>query len=146
MSMFEPTGPLMKTQFLLEKGLEVASLRRKVIANNIANVDVPHFKRSSVSFESQMKRALDSRRKVEEEEALSTTHPAHIPGRRSIDYRSVRPAVHTDTVSTMRNDGNNVDIEEEMMELSRNQMSYNLYIDRLGSNYRMLNSMIRLSM
>jgi flagellar basal-body rod protein FlgB len=49
--MFEHSG-LMKTNYLIERSLDVESLRRKVISNNIANVDIPHFKRSEVNFES----------------------------------------------------------------------------------------------
>ena len=40
--------------------MDVATLRRNVIANNIANANTPNFKRSDVNFESQLKRALDS--------------------------------------------------------------------------------------
>ena len=49
---------MMRANYLLEKGLDTESLRRKVIANNIANVDVPHFKRSEVNFESELKRGI----------------------------------------------------------------------------------------
>jgi flagellar basal-body rod protein FlgB len=40
----------METNYLLQKALGVESLRRKVIANNIANVDVPHYKRQRGQF------------------------------------------------------------------------------------------------
>lgn len=50
----------MKTQDLLERGLNNATFKRKVLADNIANVDVPNFKRSEVSFEANLKRALES--------------------------------------------------------------------------------------
>ena len=36
----------------LEAGLKVSGLRGKVIANNIANLNTPGFKRSAVEFES----------------------------------------------------------------------------------------------
>ncbi|MFN3659816.1 MAG: flagellar basal body rod protein FlgB, partial [Brevinematales bacterium] len=40
--------------------LQATALRRQVIADNIANADTPFFKRAEVTFESQLKRALDS--------------------------------------------------------------------------------------
>jgi len=49
--MFEGSS-MMGTNYILEKSLDVESLRKKVIADNVANVDVPHFKRSEVNFES----------------------------------------------------------------------------------------------
>ncbi|HNI89819.1 MAG TPA: hypothetical protein PKX55_16825, partial [Leptospiraceae bacterium] len=50
----------MKTQDLLERGLNNASFKRRILADNIANADVPHFKRSEVTFEANLKRALES--------------------------------------------------------------------------------------
>ena len=44
--MFFDNGHWGKTSYLLEKGMDVSLLRHKVIADNIAKVDVPHFKRS----------------------------------------------------------------------------------------------------
>ena len=45
---------------LLQKALDVNSLRYQVTANNMANSEVPNFKRSVVNFESELKRAFDS--------------------------------------------------------------------------------------
>ena len=45
---------------LLQRGMDVASLRYQVTANNLANSEVPNFKRSVVNFESELKNALDS--------------------------------------------------------------------------------------
>ena len=45
---------------LLQREMDVTSLRYQVSANNLANSEVPNFKRSEVNFESELKRALDS--------------------------------------------------------------------------------------
>ena len=63
--MFEGSS-MMGTNYILEKSLDVESLRKKVIADNVANVDVPHFKRSEVNFESELKRALDNNKYTNE--------------------------------------------------------------------------------
>jgi flagellar basal-body rod protein FlgB len=136
---------MMRSIDMLERGMDAAMVRRNVVANNIANVDVPHFKRSEVAFEAELKRALDSERVVEETPRLLTLHKEHISGPAPRDYRSVRPQIKTDYATSMRNDGNNVDIEDEITQMNRNQMQYNLIADRLGSNFRLLNSLIRLS-
>jgi len=143
MSMYD--GPGMRNLQMLEMGLSATSVRRDVIANNIANVDVPNFKRSEVSFESDLKRAVDSERAFADKPRLETLNPAHVDGRRPIDYRTVQPTTQADYLSTMRADGNNVDIEDEMSKLVRNQMQYSLYIDRIGSQFRNWNSFIRLA-
>ena len=45
---------------LLSRAMDVNSLRYQVSANNLANSEVPNFKRSVVNFESELKRAIDS--------------------------------------------------------------------------------------
>ncbi len=135
----------MKTFNLLEKGLAASSVRRNVIANNIANADVPGFKRSEVSFEAEIKRALESEKRAAEATPLKTTHPAHTALPSVKDYRSVKARIHTDYSSSMRNDGNNVDIEHEVSALNRNQMHYSIMVDRIGGSLRLMNQLIRLS-
>ena len=44
---------------VLERSLDAATLRQKVIANNIANVDTPFFKRSVVQFEDLLQSEMD---------------------------------------------------------------------------------------
>ncbi|MCB1170966.1 MAG: flagellar basal body rod protein FlgB [Leptospiraceae bacterium] len=134
-----------RTMDMLEAGLRTSTVRREVIANNIANVDVPGFKRSQVSFEMNLKRALDSEQAARQEQPLNTNNPGHVARREPLDYRKVGPAVHTDYLSTMRNDGNNVDIEQEVMNLVKNQMQYQLMIDRIGSTFQKWNMFVRMA-
>ena len=44
---------------LLQREMDVTSLRYQVSANNLANSEVPNFKRSEVNFESELKRAFE---------------------------------------------------------------------------------------
>ena len=140
--MFYEKGYWAKTLYLLERGLDVAVLRRRVIADNIANATTPHFKKSRVSFEAQLKRALDSEKWVKEN-AIPTkvTHERHIPFFRPLDYKKVSPRVHIDYLTTMRNDGNNVDLEEEMTIALKNQLRAQLMSEltsRMFQNVRMV--------
>ena len=43
---------------VLDKAMDASALRSKAIANNIANVDTPHYKRQDVSFAENLQRAL----------------------------------------------------------------------------------------
>lgn len=123
------------TADMLQRGLEAAQLRQDVIANNIANVDTPGFKASSVEFESYMKEAL------EEGESsgfqAKTTRPEHI----SFDSGSssnVQPAVMVDDSTTMRMDGNNVDIDKEMVDLAKNSVWYNVIVAKINGEFERL--------
>lgn len=134
-----------KNLTMLEKSLDASVLRREVIANNIANVDVPGFKRSEVTFEAELKRALDSQRSVEQDEPLSTLHKGHIAYRQPRSIDSVKAMVHADYNSSMRNDGNNVDIEDEVMKMVKNQLHFSLITDRISGKFQEWNSMIRMA-
>jgi flagellar basal-body rod protein FlgB len=145
MSFFESNGT-MRTLAILEKGLGAATMRRQVIANNIANVDVPHFKRSEVIFEAELKRALDYEQSVKADPLpMRTNHSSHFETRRHESFQDVAPREHMDDLSSMRNDGNNVDMEDEVARLTRNQLQYSLMVDRVGGTYRLLNSLVRLA-
>ena len=85
---------------LLQQALNASALRQKVIANNVANANTPGFKRSFVSFEEFLRDAT-------------------VAGR---DVRKVSPRVIVDGRTTMREDGNNVDIDHEMVLMSANEI------------------------
>jgi flagellar basal-body rod protein FlgB len=140
--MFEDSK-LMMTNYLLEKGLDVESLRRKVIANNMANVDVPHFKRSEVNFESELKRAIMDREEKENKLPALMSDERHIPFFVPRDVTTVSPRIRLDYDTTARNDGNNVDSEKEMVDAAKNLMRYNAYTTGINHNFRMLKFVMR---
>lgn len=137
----------MRTLDLLERGMNASVMRRKVLANNIANVSVPHFKRSEVSFEADLKRAVESEKASAHAMPLRTDDSRHISMSpfRVRDYRRVQPRVHIDALSSMRNDGNNVDMEDESMKIARNQLRYSLMANRVGRQFSHLNQLMRLA-
>ena len=49
---------------LLQRALDVNTLRYQVSANNIALADVPNYKRTAVNFESELKKAFESEEKA----------------------------------------------------------------------------------
>ena len=98
--MFE-NSKMMTTNYLLEKGLDIESLRRKVIANNMANVDVPHFKRSEVNFESELKRAIMDREEKENKLPALMTDDRHIPFFVPRDITTVQPRINLDYNTTV---------------------------------------------
>ena len=133
----------METNYLLEKSLDVESARKRVIANNIANVDVPHFKRSEVNFESELRRAIEETKGREKQFSGNLTDNRHIPFHLDRSVRDVDYRVNLDYNTTYRNDGNNVDIEKEMVDSSKNMMRYNAMVTSLNQNYKMLKIAMR---
>jgi flagellar basal-body rod protein FlgB len=141
--MFESSG-MMELNYLLEKSLDASTLRSKVISNNIANVDVPHFKRSEVDFESELKRVIDEREEIRNGKFEAyTTDPRHIPFDEERSVRSVRPRINLDYSTTYRSDGNNVDIEKEMVDAQKTTMRYGAAVQSVAQNFKMLKLVMR---
>jgi flagellar basal-body rod protein FlgB len=141
--MFESSG-MMELNYLLEKSLDASTLRSKVISNNIANVDVPHFKRSEVDFESELKRVIDEREEIRNGKFEAyTTDSRHIPFDEERSVRSVRPRINLDYSTTYRSDGNNVDIEKEMVDAQKTTMRYGSAVQSISQNFKMLKLVMR---
>ncbi len=111
---------------LLHRAMDASTLRYQVSANNLANSEVPNFKRSSVNFESELKRALDSEKAAKDTFQMTTTDERHISSTGVRDYRDVEPRRVTDYLTTSKANGNNVDAEQEAMEILKTQMNYQL--------------------
>ncbi|MDR2392632.1 MAG: flagellar basal body rod protein FlgB [Treponema sp.] len=114
-----------RTIDLVHRAMDASLIRRDVIANNLANATVPGFKRSDLTFESELKRALDTEKQRPNLE-LTQTDARHISNWQKRDYREVQPRRVLDYVSASKNNGNNVDPEQEIMRALENQLLYTL--------------------
>ncbi|MBO6178333.1 MAG: flagellar basal body rod protein FlgB [Selenomonadaceae bacterium] len=121
----------------LSRGLEASSLRHEIISHNIANVNTPKFKRSSVQFEDLLAKEIQP---PDDKYALALTHDKHMRP----DYPPKRAVatVHLEDDDTMRVDGNNVDIDMEMANLAKNQLYYNALATQLKGYVRKLKEVI----
>lgn len=120
------------TSRLNESMLDVLSLRNRVIANNIANVDTPRYKSQSVVFQEELRKQLaaDDGRNIR----LRRTHPKHLP---NIAAPSTVPYKILESTNTVVNNNlNNVDIDVEMANLAKNQLAYNVIVDRVSGHYK----------
>jgi flagellar basal-body rod protein FlgB len=127
---------------ILTREMEVSTLRRNVIANNIANAGTPNFKRSDVNFESQLKRALDSEKRASDFPQV-VTDPKHIPFDKPMDWRRVAPRRVLDYLTEAKNNGNNVDIEQEGMDSMNNQLLYTTLAQVISSEFQRVNLVLR---
>ena len=121
--------------------LDVAALRQSVIANNVANADTPNFKRSVVNFESQLRRALDSEKAPSFPQVI--TDPRDIPFDQPIDWTQVKPRRILDYLTEAKNNGNNVDIEEEGTNALTNQLLYTTLTQAVTSEIQGVNIVLR---
>jgi flagellar basal-body rod protein FlgB len=125
---------------VMEQVLAFTQARHEVLAGNIANADVPSYQTRDLSVEQFQKMLGDA----------LTSEPSH--GVQSLGYEGtanldVRSAMRRDQKlrevgdslpSILRHDGNNVGLEEQVREMSKNQMMHSLAISILNSQFRML--------
>jgi len=111
---------------LLHHAMDVNSLRYQVSANNIANSEVPNYKRQTVNFESELKRAFESEADKAHKFELTRTDSRHFALEEPYDWKTVEPRRVTDWTTTADANGNNVDAEYEATVVLKTQMNYRL--------------------
>lgn len=130
-------GKLYENSNLLEKSLNAAWTRNGTIVQNLANVDTPNYKRKDVAFEQLLTESLN-KTKLEG----NVTDKRHIAiNNNNID--KIQPATTQENSDTsMRIDGNNVDIDSEMANLAKNSIKYNTLIQLINNGYSKVKSVI----
>ena len=109
------------TQIGLERALSGSALRQQAIAQNLANVNTPGYRRQDVDFQSALHAAWD---------------------KGAGKVQSVDPAVQTDPSSVMRADGSSVDIDTEAAAESKNGLQYEAISTVLKARSAILRSAI----
>lgn len=109
-----------------KKMLDATHLRHEALANNIANAETPGYKRRDLSatFEKELNSAVSRGDK---------TRLKDLPLRTEIDRRT----------KPIRLDGNNVELDKELLEVNRNALNYDFLAEYIGGNIKTLNKAIR---
>ena len=108
---------------LCEKMLDYAALRHKVIANNIANINTPDFRRSDVEFADELKRVL-------REKGLT--------GAKDLRFKITKP-----NETPFRADGSNASVDKDMAVLAENAITYQIYAQLIARQFRKLRDILR---
>ena len=128
-------GSLFTGMDKIGRGLDASWTKNEVISSNIANIDTPGYKRKKVEFGDLLNEKLSS------SSSLSRTHSRHIDARNN-QVNGVTISADTSTFN-MRTDENNVNIDTEMSELSKNSIYYNVLTQRATGEITKLESVIR---
>lgn len=132
-----------KTVGYLEQAMAAANLRHQVIADNIANVNVPDFQAHEVLFEEQLRAAMAGPTSTAGEFSGIVAHPLHIPfnSQVTVDPARVQPQV-VQSDGVFRQDGNTVDIESEQAKLAANQLWYQALVRSVNDEFTRLRTAI----
>ena len=122
---------------VLIRAMDTASLREQVLANNVANIDTPGFKRSDVDFNAALRQSMG------QGSAHGITQRG-ISARRTMERHSYFPR-GADMLSsireswyTQRNSENNVSIEVENSLRDQNQLLYSAAAQMYGDRMKWL--------
>jgi len=109
-----------------KKLLDVTHLRHETLANNLANVETPGFKRRDLpkTFSVELRRAVDKN----DLSSVKSMNP-----RSEVD-RDAKP---------VRMDGNTVQVEDELLAMNRNALNYEYLSGAVSGSIKELNLAIR---
>ena len=118
---------------VLDKAADASWLRNETIANNIANVDTPNYKREDITFEKELKRAIMRSPYSSMDEKVKNLNTDRLTARTYKDYSGF----------SYRLDGNNVDIETENTMLAKNQLMYEGLLNSISQEFSNLQQAMR---
>ena len=119
--------------------MTAANMRQEVIANNIANVNTPNFRKSNLEFEEMLAREIYGE-EPDGKLKLARTHDKHLPYKPREFH--AEPTIVQDNSTVMRVDDNNVDIDIEMANLAKNQLYYNAIVTEFSGHVSNLKNAI----
>ncbi|MCQ2537177.1 MAG: flagellar basal body rod protein FlgB [Lachnospiraceae bacterium] len=110
---------------ILNKAANASWTKNEIIANNIANVDTPDYKRKDMDFESTLARAISQKSTSNMDQKV-----------KNVQGMALRAGVYTDySQLSYRYDGNNVDIDTESAYLADNQLKYYTVLNSINQEF-----------
>jgi flagellar basal-body rod protein FlgB len=100
----------------LQKELDLRIVRNQLIASNVANIDTPGYKARDLDFDQMLAKASGGL-------TLKRTDERHLPM-----TEGASPVATRESKAVPRPDGNNVQMEEEMLKLAQNNIEYNVLV------------------
>lgn len=117
---------------VLDKAADASWKRETVLANNIANVDTPGYKRKDLDFEGVLKQELGRCKHTSLDTKIENLHMDHL-----------NPSVYTDLSNySYCLDGNNVDIDNEEVEYASEQLRYEGITAGINNEFNRMKSVI----
>lgn len=116
----------MDTYKILKTALNVSNTRSNLISTNIANVNTPNYKSQQIQFETLLKESMSK-----DTFQLATTNKRHIGG------DSYQPTIIENRQTSLKENGNNVDLDVEMVNQSTNSLYYSALTAQMNGRLSM---------
>lgn len=118
---------------VLNKAADASWLREQTIANNLANVDTPGYKRRDVDFESVLKNELGDMKYETLDSKIANADLSHLNVSTYVDAGNY----------SYRIDENNVDVDTENVELASEKIRYDALTDSMTQEFTRLKSVMQ---
>ena len=127
---------------VLERVIQFAGQRHRLIVHNIANLDTPGYRPVDVSvgaFQEQLAEVIDRRRADGSSGALALADSTQI------EYRPTGMELHPEPIGAniLFHDGNDRDLERTMQDLAENFMTFRMAAELLRGQFDTINTAIR---
>lgn len=145
-----------RTRNIMQMSLDGLYERSKAIASNTANALTPGYKRKEVSFEDSLRQVIAHENEKEEMKIQNAINyqknPSRILEGQSLERLAFLNSdvnkdfyidVQEDLSAGYEIDGNNVNIEAEMMDEAENGMKYNVMANLLSKSYQQMQNIIK---
>lgn len=120
---------------VLNKAADAVWTRNDVLANNIANMDTPGYKRQDVDFESALKRELGSSKYIPLDKKVRGLNS---------DLSGLDVSTYTDSSNySYRLDRNNVDVDTEQVELASEQLRYEMLTTSINEEFNRMKLVLK---
>ena len=133
----ESKGLFKGTFPLLEKAMDLRSLKHNVTISNIANKDTPNYKAFDVVVEEELEKAMGSGKEL----GLRRSRRGHLPGR-TIGGGAARPGIDDTSQFSQKRDGNTVNIDKEMAKLSANNLMYDALAQIISRKFQGIKNVV----
>jgi len=110
---------------LLEAGLKAEALRQRAVANNVANLQTPGYRRLDVKFEELLANAMESGEEIDTDE--------------------LGPELYQPKNTAVNPNGNDVNLENEVGQLVKNSFRHKAFIRILSKKYSQIDQAINLN-
>jgi flagellar basal-body rod protein FlgB len=119
----------------LEQVVNFAQTRHAVLASNVANIDVPGYRTRDLSpdaFQTRLREAIRAR-----DADFSLGNPAFVVPRGD-PFAEVKDSIQ----GILQHDDTNVGLEQQIAEITKNQLQHNLAVTIMTNQFRLLEAAI----
>jgi len=109
---------------IINAGIKAESLRQKAIANNVANLETPGYRRIDVKFEELLAKCLRSSGEL--------------------DLNEIEAQIYRPKKTPVKSNGNDVNLEAEIGQMVKNTLRHKTYIRLLSKKYSQIDLAINI--